>query len=147
MIRRDPVQLISTATRVLRSFNDHSQPDQPDGAIPAPDLYRITGSAAELSYLIPHGLRHIADALQRSSPVFNAYYPAGHSAENIAVARHALLKAAEAFQIAAQHLSQAQAALAPGQTTSSTSAETRQHNSLYRTTGPAAGTERLPAHR
>lgn len=113
MTEHNPVDLMSAATHAIDAFNQESQPTQlVDGAIPAPDLYRITGSAAALAHRMPQALTQLANALQRSLLVLDVYYPAGPSAEDIATALGALSEAAEAFSVAAQHLLDAQAAIA-----------------------------------
>ena len=130
MTRHNPVDLMSTAVHIIRSITSHSRTDQRGCGIPAPDLYRIAASAADLGYAMPQALNQLADALQRSKPVFDVYYPRGHPAENIATARQALLNAADAFHAAAQHLSHCQAALAPTQVPAPTPSETHK-NGVY----------------
>src|ERR1700751_17894 len=52
-----PDQLVAAAADSLRTFTHQTRTGQlPDGCMPAPDAYRILGSAAELAYALPQAL-------------------------------------------------------------------------------------------
>ena len=71
------------------------------------------GAAAELAYSLPQALTQLTEALRRSLTVFDIYDHDREPADSIAIATHALSATApDAFTQAAQHLSDAQAAIA-----------------------------------
>ena len=109
----EPNQLVSDAADNIRTFTHQTRTGQlPDGCMPAPDVYRVLGSAAELAYSLPQALTQLSEALRRSLAVFDIYDRDREPADSIAIASHALSAAADAFTQAAQHLSDAQAAIA-----------------------------------
>ena len=77
-----------------------------------PGRLHILGSATELAYSLPQALSQLSDALRRSLAVFDIYDRDRQPADSIAIATYALSAAADAFTQAAQHLSDAQAAIA-----------------------------------
>jgi hypothetical protein len=81
-------------------------------AATAPDVYRMLGSAAELAYALPQALTQMSEALRRSLTVFDIYDRDRQPADSIALATRSMMAAADAFAVAAQSLSEAQAAIA-----------------------------------
>jgi hypothetical protein len=108
-----PDQLVAAAADSLRTFTHQTRTGQlPNGCMTAPDAYTILGSAAELAYSLPQALTQVGEALRRSLTVFDIYDRDRQPADSIAIATRALSAAADAFTQAAQHLSDAQAAIA-----------------------------------
>jgi len=113
MTDREPSQLVSEAADNLRIFNHQTRTEQlTDRCIIAPDAYTILGSATELAYSLPQALSQLSDALRRSLAVFDIYDQDRDPVDSVTIATHAIPAAADAFTKAAQHLSDAQAAIA-----------------------------------
>jgi hypothetical protein len=106
-------QLVAESADNLRTFIHQTRTEQlPDRCITPPDAYSILGSAAELADAMPQALAQLGDALRRSLTLFDVYDRDRQPADSIAIATQALSAAADAFGAAAQHLSDAQAAIA-----------------------------------
>lgn len=81
-----PVDLMSTAAYIVRSFNDRSQPDRlVEGCLAVSDAYRTMDSAALLAEGMRQAMIHMLGALQRSSVAFDVYDRGLHP-EDVAIA-------------------------------------------------------------
>jgi hypothetical protein len=99
--------LLEIAYEAVRSFN-HRTLGQ---TIIAPEAYRILGSAAALAAALPQAMNQVGDGLRAALREFDVYDENRSPAESVDAAQAQLAAAAEAFERAYQHLSDAQTAI------------------------------------
>lgn len=82
-------------------------------SIPAPEVYTILGNLKNVGHLLPQALTQIADGLTHSLTTHTVYEAEGADpATSVNTARTHLLAAGELAATLAQHLEQAQSAIA-----------------------------------
>lgn len=99
--------LLETAYEAVRSFNHHTLGE----TIIAPEAYRILGVAAALAAALPQAMNQVGSGLRAALHEFDVYDQNRSPTESVDLAQVQLAAAADAFECAYDHLSDAQTAI------------------------------------